>query len=80
MGLATPARCLPNSGLQRCSIATLNGLLVAYPDKLPQDLALRPCRQKCARAGKRMKFSPRERLLDRSPPRELSPAGAAVWP
>jgi poly(3-hydroxybutyrate) depolymerase len=46
MGLATPARCLSNSGLQRCSIATLNGLLVAYPDKLPQELALRLCRQK----------------------------------
>lgn len=52
MGLATPARCLPNSGLQRCSIATLNGLLIAYPDKLPQELALPPCRRKCGESRK----------------------------
>jgi poly(3-hydroxybutyrate) depolymerase len=60
MGLATPARCLSNSGLQRCSIATLNGLLVAYPDKLPQELALRPCRRKSGETWERMRFSPRK--------------------
>lgn len=52
MGLATPARCLSNSGLQRCSIATLNGLLVAYPDKLPQELTLPLADRSAARAGK----------------------------
>lgn len=52
MGLATPARRLPNSGLQRCSIATLNGLLIAYQDKLPQELALRSCPRKCGESRK----------------------------
>jgi hypothetical protein len=68
MGLATPARCLPNSGLQRGSIATLNGLLVAYPDKLPQKLALCPCRRKYGKSFERVKFLPKEWLLDRPPP------------
>jgi hypothetical protein len=60
MGSATPAWRLPNSGLRLSSIAVLNGLLAADPDKLPQESVLPPLSMESWQEPERMKFSPRE--------------------